>query len=83
MFALALSFVASKAIAAECFLSHEDCEIIARELLMLDIQARRDEASLHFMIPLQRELKVIDLRKKFFSPEPPSYRFGSATKWRA
>jgi hypothetical protein len=59
--AAALILLIAPAQAAECFLSHDDCVIIARELLMLDIQSRRDEAALSFMPAYPRGLKVIEL----------------------
>jgi len=58
----AVLLMAMPANAAECRLSHEECLIIEREIIMNDIQQRRDYELLSSLSPFERGLKVIELK---------------------
>lgn len=61
---MAYLLLTSAAFGAECKLSHDECVIIEQELLMNDIQMRRDETNLLFMKPYPRAIKVLELETK-------------------
>jgi hypothetical protein len=80
--ALAISILAPlHASAASCFLSHEQCEVIAREQLMIDIQLRRDEAGLQFLPSYPRKLKLNELNRGYFMARAPRLPVAIGNEW--